>query len=149
MHLRQRPGWQSQHGRAGDPLRWFRPGQRWHLSGSGVDVDCHIGRLRTTCSQITVGVVLCGNYGEDIRVACSTAMRRNCFLFCVSSLSIRQVFIPLTAARNAPCWATGRPVSLGFRQAWGRQVVEKRSGARRHREDDDDEDEPASCYGLR
>lgn len=89
-------------------------------------------------------VAPCGNYGKHIRVVSTTAMRRNSFLFCVSSVNPAS-FHPIDSGTACPVLTTGRPVSLGFVRLgddrWWRSFRKWRQAGSGRRACD--------CHGLR
>lgn len=96
-------------------------------------------------------VAPCGNYGERIRVVSTTVMRRNSFLFCVSSVNPAS-FHPIDSGTECPVLATGRPVSLGspgWAMTGGGEAFG--SGARRDRDDGTTRRRAChcDCHGLR
>lgn len=99
------------------PLGWpDSPGEQGQYSDDGTSGSGHglpLWEAEDHSLADHRSVALCGNYGERIRVVWSTALRRNSFLFCVSSVNPAS-FHPIDSGTECPVLATGRPVSLGL-----------------------------------
>lgn len=105
--------------KCGRPFRWPESSEESGrycagTSGNGYGLPLWAAEGHSLADHRSVAP--CGNYGERIRVMSTTAMRRNSFLFCVSSVNPAS-FHPIDSGTECPVLATGRPVSLGFFKA--------------------------------